>query len=208
MTLADDVPTDALSLKRIRDSIPPECFHKRPLLGTYYIIMDFLFLLGCYVGFSLSAQTLLYQLLYWNVSGFFMWCLFVDGHDCGHGSFSDSAWLNTAMGHLCHTPLLVPYSTWANSHNLHHLNHNHVKKDYSHVWIPTHYKDKKSWFARTLQKSGMTPVLGWFFYLLGLVDGGHWAPFGGRLWARNTIGNRVHACISSTLVLGFFVWLV
>jgi omega-3 fatty acid desaturase (delta-15 desaturase) len=198
-----------LSLKNIRESIPKECFQKKPLLGAAYIIADIGVICGCCVAFSLSPQTVLYKLMYWFCSGFFMWCLFVDGHDCGHGSFSDSFLLNTFVGHLSHTPLLVPYATWAYSHHLHHLHHNHVKKDYSHVWIPTHYADKKPPLVRALQASCLAPILGWFLYLAGVVDGGHWAPFGGRLWSNHhTWGQFAHSCLSSALVFGFFTGLL
>ena len=196
-----------ISLKQIKESIPDECFKKRPLLGFYYIIRDFVFIFSAYTAFQYSPQTLVYKLLYWNVSGLFMWSLFVDGHDCGHQSFSDSYLLNTIVGHICHTPLLVPYSTWADSHHLHHLHHNHVKNDYSHVWVPEHYKNKKSIQTKILSKSGLMPFLGFFLYLSGIVDGGHWLPFGGRLWKNNTIFNFIHSCISSGFV-GTFLYYV
>ena len=133
-----------------------------------------------------------------------MWCLFVDGHDCGHGSFSNNYWLNTIVGHICHTPILLPYSTWANSHNLHHLHHNHIKNDYSHVWVASHYVHKKSLFNKVVQYSGLAPIFGWFLYMIGAVDGGHWIPFGGRLWQKNTWTNFIHSCISSFFVFNAF----
>jgi hypothetical protein len=50
--------------------------------------------------------------LYWLVQGTMMWAVFVVGHDCGHGSFSDSRTLNDAVGHLLHSLILVPYHGW------------------------------------------------------------------------------------------------
>ena len=104
------------------------------------------------------------------------------------------------MGHVCHTPLLVPFSTWANSHYYHHSYHNHIHKDYSHVWISEEYKKKKPLALIILQKSGLIPIVGWFVYMAGFIDGGHWIPIGGRLWKNNNLYNFIHSIISSIFV--------
>jgi hypothetical protein len=44
--------------------------------------------------------------------GFMGWALFVVGHDCGHGTYSTSKALNFIVGHVAHTPLLVPFTGW------------------------------------------------------------------------------------------------
>jgi len=66
--------------------------------------------------------------------GFMGWALFVVGHDCGHGTYSKYGTLNFVIGHLAHTPLLVPFTGWQCSHRKHHLHHNHVEND--HSWKP------------------------------------------------------------------------
>lgn len=188
-----------MKLQSMLDAIPKRCFQKKPLLGTLYIVRDFLLWFASYVLFENSSKNLMECILYWNLSGFIMWCLFVDGHDCGHGTFSDSNILNTIFGHICHTPLLVPYSTWAESHRRHHLGHNHIYNDYSHKWIE--YKKDKILSIRLLQKSNLIPFVGFFLYLLGFGDGGHWIPFGGKLWNNNN--HHIHSVFSSSLVFTF-----
>lgn len=37
---------------------------------------------------------------YWAAQGTMFWALFVVGHDCGHGSFSNSKLLNSVVGEL------------------------------------------------------------------------------------------------------------
>jgi omega-3 fatty acid desaturase (delta-15 desaturase) len=196
-------------LSKIKQYIPKECFVKNPLLGTLYVIGDF-FLWGMtYFLYSMvEKKTLLIKILYWLSSGFFMWCQFMNGHDCGHGSFSNSDVLNTIMGHVTHTPLLVPFSTWAESHRRHHLGHSHIKDDYSHPHIVN--ANKKFWYVKIIQKLGLYPHFGWLMYMLGFtVDGGHWIPFGGKLWNIDySVKKHIHSFISSCLVLswGSFVF--
>lgn len=60
---------------------------------------------------------ILFSVLYYNVAGFAMWGLFVVGHDCGHGSFSNNTLLNDILGHVMHGSLMVPYYPWQVRHN-------------------------------------------------------------------------------------------
>ena len=62
------------------------------------------------------------------------WALFVVGHDCGHRSFSRYKWLNDLIGHLSHTPILVPFHGWRISHRTHHQNTGNIDTDES--WHP------------------------------------------------------------------------
>lgn len=59
--------------------------------------------------------------------------LFVIGHDCGHESFSDYWLLNDIVGHLAHSPLLVPYYPWKFSHAIHHANTGNMDTDETYV---------------------------------------------------------------------------
>ena len=176
-----------ITLGDIRKSIPIECFEKKLSTSIYYFFRD-ICLWGCSIYFySISPQTFIYSILYWLSSGLFMWCLFMIGHDAGHSSFSNYYLINQIFGHLSHTPLLVPFATWTESHKRHHQGHNHIRNDYSYGWIPIHKAEKLSLFSKLFQKTGLYPIIGWFMYLCGTIDGGHWIPFGGRLWKENTI---------------------
>ena len=76
------------------------------------------------------------------------WALFVVGHDCGHQSFSSKKWLNDFVGHLAHTPILVPYHGWRISHRTHHKNTGNIDTDES--WYPvteTKYR-QMAWYEK------------------------------------------------------------
>jgi omega-3 fatty acid desaturase (delta-15 desaturase) len=84
--------------------------------------------------------------VFWLMQGTMFWALFVVGHDCGHGSFSKKKWLNNLIGHLSHTPILVPYHGWRISHRTHHQNTGNIDTDES--WYPvteTKYRNMRWW---------------------------------------------------------------
>ena len=81
-----------------------------------------------------SINSWLFFPLFWFAQGTMFWALFVVGHDCGHGSFSKHKWLNNFVGHLTHTPILVPYHGWRISHRTHHANTGNIDTDES--WYP------------------------------------------------------------------------
>jgi len=55
------------------------------------------------------------------------------GHECGHGAFGATQWQNGLVGWLCHSALLVPFWSWAYSHNKHHKYTNHLVLGETHV---------------------------------------------------------------------------
>ena len=45
---------------------------------------------------------------------------FIFMHDCAHGSFFASRWLNDAVGFVTGVLTLTPYAQWRRDHALHH----------------------------------------------------------------------------------------
>ncbi|KAG5088160.1 hypothetical protein JHK86_000772 [Glycine max] len=58
----------------------------------------------------------------------------IDALNSGNGSFSNSSLLNSTVGHILHSSILVPYHGWRISHKTQHQSHGHVEKDES--WVP------------------------------------------------------------------------
>jgi omega-3 fatty acid desaturase (delta-15 desaturase) len=146
------------------------------------------------------------KFLWWNVTGFFGWCLFVVGHDCGHRTFSPSLLICDIFGHICHAPLLVPFHGWRISHRKHHQNHNHVEND--HSWKPV----AKSAF---MKYEGIPKVMRFSYALLVLypiylltdtpmTSGNHFMPTS-RLFDDD---ERVGATISTVSVLAWATFLL
>ncbi|CAL9093128.1 unnamed protein product [Musa textilis] len=117
----------------VRAAIPNHCWVKDPRRSMSYALRDAVVVaLLALAAASLDSWT--FWPLYWFAQGTMFWALFVLGHDCGHGSFSNSALLNNVVGHLLHSIILVPYHGWRISHRTHHQNHGNVDKDES--WHP------------------------------------------------------------------------
>lgn len=112
-----------LNLGTIRKAIPEAAFRKSLVKSAFYFVADVSLWLAsvvamyAFVNSSIWAvlpfwQQSIVALTYWNVAGFFMWCLFVVGHDCGHTTFSSYESVNDIVGHVAHGLLLVPFYPW------------------------------------------------------------------------------------------------
>lgn len=110
-------------LDELRKRMPPHVFEKSLTKSLMFMVLDFLLWGSSYYGmwhFTHSSlwfdcpcfQKVLLSIFYWFVTGFFMWCIFVVGHDCGHGTFSKYELMNDVFGHLTHGSILVPYYSW------------------------------------------------------------------------------------------------
>ncbi|XP_030540372.1 omega-3 fatty acid desaturase, chloroplastic-like [Rhodamnia argentea] len=120
-------------LADIRAAIPKHCWVKDPWRSMSYVVRDVAVVLGLAAVAAYFNNWVVWP-LYWFAQGTMFWGLFVLGHDCGHGSFSNNPKLNSVVGHLLHSSILVPYHGWRISHRTHHQNHGHVENDES--WHP------------------------------------------------------------------------
>ena len=208
---------DVLNLNNLRKKIPEEAFEKSVSKAFGYMFFDYLMWFGSVAAIHYLHTSGIYSTLpqwqqylatfmFWQISGFFMWGIFVVGHDCGHGTFSDSTLLNDIVGHICHGSILVPYFPWQLSHRRHHMYHNHIEKDYSHPWYtPDKLEKPDEGWARLMEQYPSLrfffPFIGWPLYLYGMPDGSHWLPFPSqRLW-KDTDASEYKRCLISTAVV-------
>ncbi|XP_051131087.1 acyl-lipid omega-3 desaturase (cytochrome b5), endoplasmic reticulum-like [Andrographis paniculata] len=150
----------------IRAAIPAHCWVKDPWRSCYYVVRDVA------AAAALIAAALYFDRwtaavwpVYWFAQGTVFWAIFVLGHDCGHGSFSDSPRLNTVMGHILHSSILVPYHGWRISHRTHHQNHGHVENDESWVPLPEKLYRKLDYSTKYLRYKVPFPMFAYPLYL-------------------------------------------
>ncbi|KAL2332968.1 hypothetical protein Fmac_014181 [Flemingia macrophylla] len=163
----------------IRAAIPKHCWEKNPWRSLSYVVRD-VFIVFTLLYAAIRFNSWFFWPLYWPVQGTMFWALFVLGHDCGHGSFSNSPKLNSLVGHILHSSILVPYHGWRISHKTHHQNHGHVEKDES--WVPLTEKVYKSLdnMTRMLRFTIPFPIFAYPFYLWGRSpgkEGSHFSPY-------------------------------
>ncbi len=121
------------TLQDVREAIPAHCFESSAIRSLAYFFWD-IFVIGVLYAVASYLDSWFFWPIFWVMQGTMFWALFVVGHDCGHGSFSRYKWLNNLMGHLSHTPILVPFHGWRISHRTHHKNTGNIDTDES--WYP------------------------------------------------------------------------
>lgn len=136
------------------------------------------------------------------LTGFAMWCTWCIGHDAGHGTVSKgdrySKSINRIVGEISHSIVcLTPFVPWALSHRKHHLNHNHIDRDYSHQWFIREDKDTMHPLLQAAHSTRMLffPFLYFFYLVTGVPDGGH-VFFYGRMWEGHSIREKADASLS------------
>uniref|UniRef100_A0A5B6Z016 Putative omega-3 fatty acid desaturase n=1 Tax=Davidia involucrata TaxID=16924 RepID=A0A5B6Z016_DAVIN len=151
-------------IAEIRAAIPKHCWVKNPWRSLSYVVRDVLVVFGL-LAVAIYLDSWVVWPLYWAAQGTMFWALFVLGHDCGHGSFSDNPKLNSVVGHILHSSILVPYHGWRISHRTHHQNHGHVENDESWVPLPEKIFKNLDDATKTLRFKVPFPMFAYPLYL-------------------------------------------
>ncbi|KAJ4827778.1 fatty acid desaturase (DSD1) [Turnera subulata] len=166
-------------IAEIRAAIPEHCWVKNPWRSLSYVLRDAVAVFVL-MGAAMYLKGWLFWPFYWAAQGTMFWAIFVLGHDCGHGSFSNSTALNNVVGHILHTSILVPYHGWRISHRTHHQNHGNVENDESWVPLPEKiYKNLDS-STRIFRFTVPLPMLAYPIYLWTRSpgkEGSHFNPY-------------------------------
>ncbi|KAL9713608.1 hypothetical protein Ac2012v2_003219 [Leucoagaricus gongylophorus] len=141
------------SMREIRSIMPPHLFVRRATTGILYLARDILmatmaWLLATYIDPVFKSDFVIITLtpqgaefarwcswsIYWWFQGLIFTGIWVIGHECGHGAFSDHRIINDIVGFVTHTLLWTPYFSWKISHHRHHRNHASMERD--EVYVP------------------------------------------------------------------------
>ncbi|KAK3206544.1 hypothetical protein Dsin_020590 [Dipteronia sinensis] len=163
----------------IRAAIPNHCWVKNPWRSMSYVLRD-LVVVSVLIAAAVYFNTWVFWPFYWAAQGTMFWAIFVLGHDCGHGSFSDSHRLNSIVGHILHSSILVPYNGWRISHRTHHQNHGNVENDESWVPLPEKIYNKLDPSTKKFRFTVPFPVFAYPLYLWYRSpgkEGSHFNPY-------------------------------
>ncbi len=193
------------TLGQLKAAIPAYCFE--PDLGKSF---SYLFLDVSVIGILYAVAHYLnswwFWPAFWLMQGTMFWALFVVGHDCGHGSFSKKKWLNNLIGHLTHSPILVPFHGWRISHRTHHLNTGNLDTDES--WYPvSESKYRQMGWAEKFARFDIL-LLVYPLYLFKRTpgkEGSHFLP-SSPLFKPSEKWDVITSTVCFTLMVGFLGW--
>ena len=128
------------TVKEIHNAIPPHCFHPHTLRSLSYVLRDFAFAVAlvCIAARQVPCiHNPSLRVLAWTTYTFCQGLVFTGlwelAHECGHGALSKHKWVNSAMGLVIHSLLLVPYHSWRFTHAQHHKATNNLERDIAFV---------------------------------------------------------------------------
>ena len=202
--------TDIPSIKEFKDVLPAYFFKSNTRTSLRYLLQSVLiqavvFAIGLKIPCTLAMIPI--WILYAFLSGTTAMGFWVLAHECGHGAFSRNKTLETIIGYLLHSFLLVPYFSWQRSHAVHHRFTNNVTNGETHVPLVINGNgvtekvggEKEIAFSKFLGKKNygilqlvLHLIFGWPAYLLSGSTGGlkygtsnhFWPtkPFSKALW--------------------------
>ncbi|THU84748.1 linoleoyl phosphatidylcholine delta-12 acetylenase [Dendrothele bispora CBS 962.96] len=157
----DELPTFTpmpWSLKEIRNAIPARLFVRDTRRGLRFLARDLVLAAGLWYAATfidpyfnnekvvqllnpIGKETARWAMwcVYWWFQGLVFTGIWVIGHECGHGAFSDNGKINDIIGFITHTFLWTPYFSWKISHHRHHSNHASMERD--EVYVPKTRED-------------------------------------------------------------------
>ncbi|CAD7941796.1 unnamed protein product [Amoebophrya sp. A120] len=188
-----EAATNYLTKEKVMAAIPARLKKRSAFWSASYLFRDCVYCAGIYYAFRfhvipfgadvLGAPRLLLNVVYAALMGTAATGVWVVGHECGHGAFSESSLLNDVVGFVTHTVLLVPYFAWQFTHAKHHKYTNHLTLGETHV-PPA----KPTWLHKLSDSLKHVPVfsenfvvlldlvlhlvLGWPMYLVFNLTGG------------------------------------
>ncbi|CAA3000233.1 omega-3 fatty acid desaturase [Olea europaea subsp. europaea] len=133
--------------------------------------------------------------------GTIFWAIFVVGHDCDHGSFSENPNLNNIVGHILHSSILVPYHGWIINHMTHHQNHGHVENDESWVLLPEKIYKNLDLSIKFLRHKVHFPLFAYPLYLWSRSPGkkgSHFNPYSDLVKSRESSNTTTLVDIGET----------
>lgn len=148
--ISQDRASLPFTLAELKAAIPAYCFQPSTRRSLAYFFLDIGIISLLYIVAG-AIDSWWFFPIFWLMQGTMFWALFVVGHDCGHRSFSKYKWLNNLVGHLAHTPILVPFHGWRLSHRTHHNNTGNIDTDES--WYPvteSQYR-QMAWYEKLLR---------------------------------------------------------
>ncbi|CAL1139258.1 unnamed protein product [Cladocopium goreaui] len=172
------------SKAEVLQAIPKDCLVKQTGRSLAHAAASTLQVLFCgylawkYIPMTTAAIPL--WIIYAVVQGTLATGPWVIGHECGHSAFCDEKWLQTTVGYVLHTALMVPYFSWQRSHAVHHAKTNHMTEGETHV--PRLQKGEKNKYKTIAGLLGQNfvactrllthLVMGWPAYIVGGATGG------------------------------------
>jgi len=197
-------------MREFHSVIPKRCLNCDTKVSISYLLKSiFIQVIVVAIGLIIpfTPQMIPIWIFYAFISGTTAMGFWVIAHECGHGAFSKNKILETTIGYILHSLLLVPYFSWQRSHSIHHRFTNHITNGETHVPLVIDGNgvsekvggEKEVAFSNKLGKTkyGLLQlflhlVFGWPAYLLSGSTGGikygrsnhFWprGPFSKKLW--------------------------